>query len=72
MLIALGFAITNFKNQGKSVDSACINIKLGYKNSHPCQPDVNHKHYTSLNIQLRRVRSLARLWLQELIKLADV
>ena len=72
MLIALGFAITDFKSQGKSVDSACIDIKLGHKNGHPCQPGVNHKHYTSLNVQLGRVRSLAGLWLQELIKLADV
>jgi hypothetical protein len=70
--ITPGFAITDFKSQGKSVDEAIIDIKLDYTSSGPHQPHINHKHYTSLNVQLGRIKSLAGLWLREPIQLADV
>ena len=66
------FAITDFKSQGKSVAEACVDIKTSHTNSHRRQPGVNHKNYTSLNVQLGRIKSFAGLWLREPIELADV
>ena len=70
--ISPGFAITDFKSQGRSVDKAIVDIRINRANSRPRQPGVNHKHYTSLNVQLGRIRSLDGLWLREPIQLADV
>ena len=70
--ISPGFAITDFKSQGISVDKGIVDIRINQANSRPRQPGVNHKHYTSLNVQLGRIRSLAGLWLREPIQLADV
>ena len=70
--ISPGFAITDFKSQGRSVDKAIVDIRINQANSRPRKPGVNHKHYTSLNVQLGRIRSLDRLWLREPIQLADV
>jgi hypothetical protein len=70
--ITPAFAITDFKSQGKSVAEACVDIKTSHTSSHRRQPGVNHKNYTSLNVQLGRIKSFAGLWLREPIELADV
>jgi hypothetical protein len=67
-----GFAITNFKCQGRSVDKVVIDIKPSFKKNLQKQPDISHKIYTSLNVQLGRVRTLLGLWLRESITLEDV
>src|SRR5271156_5687132 len=46
--IAPGFAITDFKSQGRLVDKAIVDIRFNQANSRPRQPGFNHKHYTSL------------------------
>jgi hypothetical protein len=70
--ISPGFAITDFKSQGISVDKGIVDIRINPANSPPREPGVNHKNYTSLNVQLGRIRSLDGLWLREPIQLADV
>jgi hypothetical protein len=70
--VSPGFAITDFKSQGRSVDRAVVDIKPSMRKNLAKRPDVSHKCYTSLNIQLGRIRILSGLWLQESITLDDV
>jgi hypothetical protein len=70
--VSPGFAITDFKCQGRSVDRAVVDIKPTLRKNLTKRPDVSHKYYTSLNVQLGRVRSLSGLWLRERISLEDV
>jgi hypothetical protein len=70
--VSPGFAITDFKCQGRSVDKAVIDIKPTLRRNLYRRSDISHKCYTSLNVQLGRVRSLSGLWIRERITLEDV
>ena len=52
-----GFAITDFKSQGRSIDKVIIDIKIAQRKTPISSSLVNHKIYTSLNVQLGRIRS---------------
>jgi hypothetical protein len=72
--ITPGFAITNFKSQGATYESAILDLKITPSNTtqSASRSKINHKHYTSLNVQLGRVKSFAGVWLREPIQLSDV
>ena len=64
--VTLGFAISNYKCQGSTFQSLIIDLRF------PAQRSLDqHKNWTSINVQLGRLRSLSGVWLQEAITLAD-
>ena len=66
------FAITNYKSEGETIPSGILDLKISSTKTDTSRPKINHKHYTSLNVQLGRITSLAGLWLREPIQLSDV
>jgi hypothetical protein len=65
--ITLGFAITDYKCQGSTFDNLIVDLKF------PIQRGLSeHKKWTSINVQLGRLRSLSGVWLREPITLADI
>lgn len=65
--LTLGFAITDYKYQGSMFGSLVLDLRF------PIQRGMDqHKKWTSMNIQLGRLRTLARVWLREPITLANV
>jgi hypothetical protein len=65
--VTLGFAITDYKCQGSTFDNLIIDLKS------PLQCGLSeHKKWTSINVQLGRLRTLSGVWLREPITLADV
>jgi len=65
--LTLGFAITDYKCQGSTFTSLVLDLRF------PRQRGVDqHKKWTSMNVQLGRLRTLSRVWLREPITLADV
>jgi hypothetical protein len=65
--LTLEFAITNYKYQGSTLTNLNIDLKV------PSQRGLSeHKKWTSVNVQLGRLKSLSGVWLRELIILADV
>jgi hypothetical protein len=65
--VTLGFAITDYKCQGSTFTSLIVDLKF------PVQRGLSeHKKWTSINVQLGRLRALSGVWLREPITLADV
>lgn len=65
--VTLGFAITDYKCQGSTFSSLIVDLKLP-----PQRGLSDHKKWTSINVQLGRLRSLSGVWLRDPITLADV
>lgn len=65
--LTLGFAITDYKCQGSTFVNLIVDLKF------PPQRGLSeHKKWTSINVQLGRLRTLSGVWLREPITLADV
>lgn len=65
--LTLGFAFTDYKSQGSTFDRLILDLVFGK------QRGVDqHGKWTSINVQLGRVKSLAGVWLREPITLKDV
>jgi hypothetical protein len=65
--VTLGFAITDYKCQGSTFVNLILDLKF------PTQRGLSeHKKWTSINVQLGRLRSLSGVWLREAITLADI
>jgi hypothetical protein len=65
--MTLGFAFTDYKCQGCTFHSLIVDLKF------PPQRGLSeHKKWTSINVQLGRLRSLSGVWLREPITLADL
>jgi hypothetical protein len=58
-----GFAITDWKSQGKTYVSAILDLKSGSRGG--------HQQWTSYNVQLGRVKTLDGVWLRDEVSLAD-
>ncbi|KAH6668288.1 hypothetical protein B0J14DRAFT_547600 [Halenospora varia] len=65
--LTLGFAITDYKCQGSTFDNLIVDLKFP-----PRRGLSEHKKWTSINVQLGRLRSLSGVWLREPITLADI
>jgi hypothetical protein len=65
--LTLGFAVTDYKCQGSTFSSLVLDLRF------PGQRGIDqHSKWTSLNVQLGRLKSLSGVWLREPITLADV
>jgi hypothetical protein len=65
--LTLGFAFTDYKSQGSTFDSLILDLLFGK------QRGVDqHGKWTSINVQLGRVISLAGVWLREPVTLEDL
>jgi hypothetical protein len=65
--LTLGFAITDYKCQGSTFTSLVLDLRF------PGQRGVDqHKKWTSLNVQLGRLKTLSGVWLREPITLTVV
>jgi len=63
----LGFAFTDYKSQGSTFDRLILDLFFGK------QRGVDqHSKWTSINVQLGRVKSLSGVWLRDPITLQDV
>jgi hypothetical protein len=62
--ITIAFCITDYKSQGKTWDKAEIDICK--------QHATSHNQWTSVNVQLGRLRSLHGVWLREEITIDDL
>jgi hypothetical protein len=67
VLLTLGFVITDYKCQGSTFTSLILDLRF-----HVQRGLDQHKKWTSFNVQLGRLRTLSRVWLQEPITLEDV
>jgi hypothetical protein len=65
--LTLGFAITDYKCQGSTFVNLIVDLKFS-----PQRGLSGHKKWTSINVQLGRLRSLSGVWLREPITLADI
>ena len=65
--LTLGFAFTDYKSQGSTFVSLILDLLFGK------QRGVDqHGKWTSINVQLGRVKSLSGVWLREPVTLEDV
>ena len=65
--LTLGFAFTDYKSQGSTFTSLILDLLFGK------QRGVDqHGKWTSINVQLGRVKTLSGVWLREPITLEDV
>jgi hypothetical protein len=65
--LTLGFAITDYKCQGSTFVNLIVDLKF------PAQRGLSeHQKWTSINVQLGRLKTLSGVWLREPITLADV
>jgi hypothetical protein len=65
--LTLGFAFTDYKSQGSTFDRLILDLLFGK------QRGVDqHSKWTSINVQLGRVKTLSGVWLREPITLEDV
>ena len=65
--LTLGFAFTDYKSQGSTFDKLILDLVFGK------QRGVDHHgKWTSINVQLGRVKTLSGVWLREPIMLEDV
>lgn len=65
--LTLGFAFTDYKSQGSTFDRLILDLLFGK------QRGVDqHGKWTSINVQLGRVKTLSGVWLREPITLEDV
>jgi hypothetical protein len=65
--LTLAFAITDYKCQGSTFSSLILDLRF------PGQRGADqHTKWTSLNVQLGRLRSLSGVWLREPITLTDI
>lgn len=62
--ISVAWAITDFKSQGSTYEECEIDLLITSWHS-------LHQRWTSLNVQLGRIKSLAGVWLRAPITLAD-
>jgi hypothetical protein len=65
--LTLGFAITDYKCQGRTFTSLILDLRF-----HAQRGLDQHKKWTSFNVQLGRLRTLSGVWLREPITLEDV
>ena len=65
--VTLGFAITDYKCQGSTFQSLILDLRFAAQRGLD-----QHKKWTSINVQLGRLRSLSGVWLREPITLADI
>ncbi|PVH67284.1 hypothetical protein DL98DRAFT_30140 [Cadophora sp. DSE1049] len=65
--LTLGFAFTDYKSQGSTFATLILDLLFGK------QRGVDqHGKWTSINVQLGRVKTLSGVWLREPITLEDV
>jgi hypothetical protein len=65
--LTLGFAFTDYKSQGSTFESLILDLLFGK------QRGVDqHGKWTSINVQLGRVKSWSGVWLREPVTLEDV
>src|ERR1700712_2130495 len=65
--LTLGFAFTDYKSQGSTFDKLILDLLFGR------QRGVDqHGKWTSINVQLGRVKTLFGVWLREPVTLEDV
>lgn len=65
--VTLGFAVTDYKCQGSTFENLILDLHF------PPQRGLSeHQKWTSINVQLGRLKSLSGVWLREPITLADV
>jgi hypothetical protein len=65
--LTLGFAFTDYKSQGSTFSNLILDLVFGK------QRGVDqHGKWTSINVQLGRLKSLAGLWLREPVTLQDL
>jgi hypothetical protein len=65
--LTLGFAFTDYKSQGSTFDRLIPDLVFGK------QRGVDHHgKWTSINVQLGRLKSLSGVWLREPVSLQDV
>ena len=65
--LTLGFTFTDTKSQGSTFNSLILDLVFGK------QRGVDqHGKWTSINVQLGRVKSLSGVWLRQPITLEDV
>jgi hypothetical protein len=65
--VTLGFAVTDYKCQGSTFQSLILDLHF------PSQRGLSeHKKWTSINVQLGRLKSVSGVWLREPITLADI
>ena len=65
--LTLGFAITDYKSQGSTFISLILDLLFGKQRGID-----QHSKWTSINVQLGRVKTLSGVWLRESITLGDV
>lgn len=65
--LTLGFAITDYKCQGSTFTNLIVDLNFSSQRS-----VGEHKKWTSINVQLGRLKSLSGVWLREPITLADL
>jgi hypothetical protein len=65
--LTLGFAFTDYKSQGSTFDRLILDLFFGEQRGFD-----QHSKWTSINVQLGRVKSLSGVWLRDLITLQDV
>ena len=63
--ISCAFAVTDYKSQGSTYESCCLDL-------HGMITGTEHDRWTSVNVQLGRVKTLKGVWLREAITMADV
>src|SRR6201746_2971176 len=67
VLLTLGVAFTDYKSQGSTFISLILDLLFGK------QRGVDqHGKWTSINVQLGRVKSLSGVWLREPISFEDI
>ena len=65
--LTLGFAFMDYKSQGSTFSSLILDLLFGK------QRGVDqHRKWTSINVQLGRVKSFSGVWLREPITLKDI
>jgi hypothetical protein len=65
--LTLGFAFTDYKSQGSTFVSLILDLRFGKQRGLD-----QHGKWTSVNVQLGRVKSLSGVWLRDPITLEDL
>lgn len=68
--VTLGWAVTDYKCQGATLEALIMSLEeLVWSTGRSRSP---HENFTSLNVQMGRVKSLAGVWLSKSITIHDV
>ena len=65
--LTLGFAFTDYKSQGSTFTGLILDLLFGKQRG-----VYQHGKWTSINVQLGRVKTLSGVWLREPVTLEDV